>query len=146
MRFQCRYNSEICAYQDSSAIFFSFLVLCRKERKKKSLLLPQTADSLPCLCPLIFSSIVVTAVSLIYVSSIQLQPVWYSVGIQTQFLTLHRNYFWNFKNTPSVTWCSYASCLPWRMTWRRKAKLQPPQQSWYNAAFVFGPYSCMTAA
>uniref|UniRef100_A0A8C0V2B4 Solute carrier family 35 member F1 n=1 Tax=Cyanistes caeruleus TaxID=156563 RepID=A0A8C0V2B4_CYACU len=24
-----------------------------------------------------------------------------------------RNYFWNFKNTPSVTRCSYASCLPW---------------------------------
>lgn len=115
---QCAFSADIT--QKSVIIktpllfFFSFLALCRKERKgkKKSLLLPQTADILPCLGPLKFSSIVVTALSLIYMSSIQLQPVSCSVGIQRQFLTLHRNYFWSFKNTPSVTRCSYAGCLP----------------------------------
>lgn len=113
MCFQCRYNSEICDYHDSSAIFFLFFSLVW-ERKKKQ---PKPASFSPrlqilCLGPLIFSSIVVTALSLIHMSSIQLQPVCCSVGIQTQFLALHRNYFWNFKNTPSVTRCSCASCLP----------------------------------
>lgn len=35
--FQCRYNSEICDYQDSSAIFFSLFKPCvgKKEREKR---------------------------------------------------------------------------------------------------------------
>lgn len=90
--------------------FLFFSLVWERKRKNPASFSPRL--QILCLGPLIFSSIVVTALSLIHMSSIQLQPVCCSVGIQTQFLALHRNYFWNFKNTPSVTRCSYVSCLP----------------------------------
>lgn len=112
---QCAFSADIT--QKSVIImtpllffFLFFSLVWERKKKKKASFSPRL--QILCLGPLIFSSIVVTALSLICMSSIQLQPVCCSVGIQTQFLILHRNYFWNFKNTPSVTRCSYASCLP----------------------------------
>lgn len=132
--------------------FPSLPLLCVGE-EKKSTILPQTGVILPCLGPLIFNSTVLQVCLCHYFSDLfVLHPASACLllsGFKQNFSLLTRIIFGTCKIF--LLYCSLPVQLQWaawfrRITCRGKERLQHPQQSWYNALFVSGLYSCMVAA
>lgn len=94
--FVCKYNSDLWLLKLFWGLYSFPFQLCRGG--KKGILLPLDCSYFTLSRSSHFQQhhVVVTALSLIYLSPAQLQPVCYSVGIQAQVLIPHRDYFGNF--------------------------------------------------